>query len=213
MEREYNLETLEHLENVSTNKCRSWIALWRSPFVARMQCSGFLTSARSFIEREVAPVPLSSLVHCSVPPPPLPCALQCTFFQGTVCAEFYFTTKCTTLQQFTTMQWTFFPTNFNAIHGTVLQCTMCTFKCTLKYCSAANVMYHLSALQLKMWEGELKKLKKEWAWTAIRGGGGDKELRFAAFLEMVVGCVAVFILSFSGSLELYKVVFLAKFCK
>ena len=133
MEREYNLETLEHLENVSTNKCRSWIALWRSPFVARMQCSGFLTSARSFIEREVAPVPLSSLVHCSVPPPPLPCALQCTFFQGTVCAEFYFTTKCTTLQQFTTMQWTFFPTNFNAIHGTVLQCTMCTLKCTFTY--------------------------------------------------------------------------------
>lgn len=204
MEREYNLETLEHLENVSTNKCRSWIALWRSPFVARMQCSGFLTSARSFIEREVAPVPLSSLVHCSVPPPPLPCALQCTFFQGTVCAEFYFTTKCTTLQQFTTMQWTFFQSTL--MHYTVLQCTV-------KYCTAANAMYHLSALQLKMWEGELKKLKKEWAWTAIRGGGGDKELRFAAFLEMVVGCVAVFILSFSGSLELYKVVFLAKFCK
>ena len=83
---------------------------------------------------------------------------------------------------------------------TILQCTI--LKCTVNilqyitYCSAPfsslytnfGALYHRSALQLSIWEGQLINLKKKerhWS-TAISGEGDDKELSFAAFQKVVV---------------------------
>ena len=155
------------------------VPLWR-------ECSGgFLASARSFIEREVAPVSLTHCPHCphcthyTLPTVPTvhtgwggPCVTStnlCAMQRNTV--QSY---PLTIAQQSVSQQ-----PSCNAVQFFLI--------CVLRSAATMHLITQHYTEQIKTWEAHrLINLKRRCCWTAIGGEGEDKEFRSSAdFLEKI----------------------------